>query len=81
MATTKILGQLPIFWKHFQRRKKNGSYRFDPPKKFTVLWSRNLEPGPVGRLRTTTYYVSTINLTGVDPFGGASLPLECRRLT
>ena len=23
--------------------------------------------------------MSTINLTGVDPFGGASLPLECRR--
>ena len=23
--------------------------------------------------------MSTINLTGVDPYGGASLPLECRR--
>ena len=29
----------------FSSQKKNGSYRFDPPKKFTVLWSRNLEPG------------------------------------
>ena len=28
----------------FSTQKKNGSYRFDPPKKFTVLWSRNLEP-------------------------------------
>ena len=29
---------------------------------------------PVGRLRTTTYYVSTTNLTRVDPSGGATLP-------
>ena len=29
---------------------------------------------PVGRLRTTTYYVSTINLTRVNPFDGAALP-------
>ena len=33
----------------FSTQKKNGSYRFDPPKKFTVLWSRNLEPGLLSR--------------------------------
>ena len=42
-----------------------------------------LPPLPVLDALEETFLIHffTMNLTGVDPYGGASLPLECQRLT
>ena len=43
MATTKILGILPISWEIFEH-----GYRFDQRRQIFVVWVRNLGPRPPG---------------------------------